>query len=83
RGLGDVYKRQVVRLIDALAQLPAGDPVYSNRGASGIDGPIATAAGVHRAGPPPTLAIVCDLSARYDLKPLALLGQAYAPLGLI
>ena len=28
----------VVRLIDALSQLPAGYPVYSNRGASGIDG---------------------------------------------
>ena len=39
----------VVRLIDALAQLPAGYPVYSNRGASGIDGLIATAAGVQRA----------------------------------
>ena len=36
----------MVRLIDALAQLPAGYPVYSNRGASGIDGLIATAAGV-------------------------------------
>jgi 2-succinyl-5-enolpyruvyl-6-hydroxy-3-cyclohexene-1-carboxylate synthase len=39
----------VVRLIDALAQLPAGYPVYSNRGASGIDGLLATAAGVQRA----------------------------------
>lgn len=44
----------VVRLIDALAQLPAGYPVYSNRGASGIDGLIATAAGVQRASARPT-----------------------------
>lgn len=36
----------VVRLIDALSQLPAGYPVYSNRGASGIDGLLSTAAGV-------------------------------------
>ncbi|MDI7507177.1 2-succinyl-5-enolpyruvyl-6-hydroxy-3-cyclohexene-1-carboxylate synthase, partial [Cronobacter dublinensis] len=38
-----------VRLADALAQLPAGYPVYGNRGASGIDGLISTAAGVQRA----------------------------------
>lgn len=56
----------MVRLIDALAQLPAGYPVYSNRGASGIDGLIATAAGVQRASARPTLAIVGDLSALYD-----------------
>ncbi len=43
------WQQPVVRLIDALAQLPAGYPVYSNRGASGIDGLIATAAGVQRA----------------------------------
>ncbi len=65
----------VVRLIDALAQLPAGYPVYSNRGASGIDGLIATAAGVQRASARPTLAIVGDLSALYDLNSLALLRQ--------
>ena len=73
----------VVRLIDALAQLPAGYPVYSNRGASGIDGLIATAAGVQRASARPTLAIVGDLSALYDLNSLALLRQASAPLVLI
>lgn len=39
----------IVRLIDALTRLPAGYPVFSNRGASGIDGLISTAAG----GPPP------------------------------
>ncbi|HAT1646014.1 TPA: 2-succinyl-5-enolpyruvyl-6-hydroxy-3-cyclohexene-1-carboxylic-acid synthase [Raoultella planticola] len=73
----------VVRLIDALAQLPAGYPVYSNRGASGIDGLLATAAGVQRASARPTLAIVGDLSALYDLNSLALLRQASAPLVLI
>lgn len=50
----------VVRLIDALSQLPAGYPVYSNRGASGIDGLLSTAAGVQRASGKPTLAIVGD-----------------------
>lgn len=73
----------MVRLIDALSQLPAGYPVYSNRGASGIDGLLATAAGVQRASARPTLAIVGDLSALYDLNSLALLHQASAPLVLI
>lgn len=73
----------VVRLVDAFAQLPAGYPVYSNRGASGIDGLISTTAGVQRATARPTLAIVGDLSALYDLNSLALLRQASAPLVLI
>ena len=73
----------VVRLIDALGQLPAGYPVYSNRGASGIDGLISTAAGVQRASARPTLAIVGDLSALYALNALALLRQVSAPLVLI
>ncbi len=63
--------------------MPAGYPVYSNRGASGIDGLIATAAGVQRASARPTLAIVGDLSALYDLNSLALLRRASAPLVLI
>ncbi|MDF7680600.1 2-succinyl-5-enolpyruvyl-6-hydroxy-3-cyclohexene-1-carboxylic-acid synthase [Enterobacteriaceae bacterium ESL0689] len=73
----------VVRLIDALARLPVGYPVYSNRGASGIDGLLATAAGVQRANNRPTLAIVGDLSALYDLNSLALLRQVSAPLVLV
>lgn len=73
----------VVRLVDALAQLPAGYPVYSNRGASGIDGLISTAAGVHGAMQRPTLALVGDLSALYDLNALALLRQSTTPLVLI
>lgn len=73
----------VVRLIDALGQLPAGYPVYSNRGASGIDGLISTIAGVQRGSAKSTLAIVGDLSALYDLNGLALLRQVSAPLVLI
>ena len=73
----------VVRLVDALGQLPAGYPVYSNRGASGIDGLLSTAAGVQRASGKPTLAIVGDLSALYDLNGLALLRQVSAPFVLI
>lgn len=73
----------VVRLIDALTRLPAGYPVFSNRGASGIDGLISTAAGVQRATAKPTLAVVGDLSALYDLNALALLRQCSAPTVLI
>ena len=83
RGQLFVGNSLVVRLIDALGQLPAGYPVYSNRGASGIDGLISTAAGVQRASARPTLAIVGDLSALYDLNSLALLRQVSAPLVLI
>ncbi|PWC18135.1 2-succinyl-5-enolpyruvyl-6-hydroxy-3-cyclohexene-1-carboxylic-acid synthase [Brenneria corticis] len=73
----------VVRLIDALAQLPQKYPVYGNRGASGIDGLISTLAGVQRGNGRATLGIVGDLSALYDLNALALLRQAPAPLVLI
>lgn len=73
----------VVRLIDALAQLPAGYPIYSNRGASGIDGLISTAAGVQRATGRATLAIIGDLSALYDLNALALLREVSAPFVLL
>ncbi len=73
----------VVRLVDPLGQLPAGYPVFSNRGASGIDGLLSTAAGVQRATARPTLALVGDLSALYDLNALALLRQVSAPFVLI
>ena len=69
----------VVRLVDALGKIPAGYPVYSNRGASGIDGLLSTAAGVQRASARPTLALVGDLSALYDLNALALLRQVSVP----
>ncbi|MEC5342255.1 2-succinyl-5-enolpyruvyl-6-hydroxy-3-cyclohexene-1-carboxylic-acid synthase [Brenneria populi] len=72
-----------IRLIDALAQLPAQYPVYGNRGASGIDGLISTLAGVQRGNPRATLGIVGDLSALYDLNALALLRETPAPLVLI
>lgn len=69
----------VVRLVDSLAQLPAGYPLFANRGASGIDGLISTAAGVQRATQKPTLILIGDLSALYDLNALALLRQCSAP----
>ncbi|KLU15627.1 MULTISPECIES: 2-succinyl-5-enolpyruvyl-6-hydroxy-3-cyclohexene-1-carboxylic-acid synthase [Xenorhabdus] len=73
----------IVRLVDALGQLPVGYPVYSNRGASGIDGLIATAAGVQRATNKPTLTVIGDISALYDLNSLALLRHLSEPMLLI
>ncbi|MEM7933901.1 2-succinyl-5-enolpyruvyl-6-hydroxy-3-cyclohexene-1-carboxylic-acid synthase [Morganella morganii] len=73
----------IVRLIDAFAQLPCGYPVYSNRGASGIDGLISTAAGVQRGSAKPALAIVGDISALYDLNSLALLRYTSGPFVLL
>ncbi len=73
----------VVRLVDAFAQMPAGYPVYSNRGASGIDGLLSTSAGVQRATARATLTVVGDLSALYDMNSLALLRQVCAPYVLL
>lgn len=73
----------IVRLVDSFAQLPAGYPVYSNRGASGIDGLLSTATGVQRATARSTLAIVGDLSALYDMNSLALLREVSAPFVLL
>ncbi|ENZ4835805.1 2-succinyl-5-enolpyruvyl-6-hydroxy-3-cyclohexene-1-carboxylic-acid synthase [Klebsiella pneumoniae] len=81
--IGDVLSQTGQPLPCADLWLGNGKAVYSNRGASGIDGLIATAAGVQRASARPTLAIVGDLSALYDLNSLALLRQASAPLVLI
>ncbi len=68
-----------VRLVDALCKLPEGYPVYTNRGASGIDGLIATMAGVAVASERPTVGVVGDISALHDLNSLALLSQVQHP----
>lgn len=72
-----------VRLADALAQLPAGYPVWGNRGASGIDGLLATAAGVARATARPLLALLGDVSALYDINSLALFRHCPAPVVIL
>ncbi|KAB8312236.1 2-succinyl-5-enolpyruvyl-6-hydroxy-3-cyclohexene-1-carboxylic-acid synthase [Erwinia endophytica] len=72
-----------IRLVNAFARLPVGYPVYANRGASGIDGLLATSAGVQLGTGKPVLAVMGDLSALYDLNSLALLRQVTAPLVLI
>ena len=46
-----------VRLVDALTKLPEGYPIFTNRGASGIDGLLATAAGIGIGADQPVVAM--------------------------
>lgn len=68
-----------VRLVDAFGRLPEGYPVYTNRGASGIDGLIATMSGVSKSTEQATVGIVGDISALHDLNSIALLRQIHHP----
>lgn len=68
-----------VRLVDALCKLPEGYPVYTNRGASGIDGLIATFAGIAKGSEQLTVGVIGDISALHDLNSIALLSQINQP----
>ncbi|WP_157097563.1 2-succinyl-5-enolpyruvyl-6-hydroxy-3-cyclohexene-1-carboxylic-acid synthase [Photobacterium sp. J15] len=69
----------IVRLLDMCGQLPQ-TATFANRGASGIDGLIATAAGVQRARQAPLLCLLGDTSLLYDLNSLALLKSSPRPI---
>ncbi|MBN2307993.1 MAG: 2-succinyl-5-enolpyruvyl-6-hydroxy-3-cyclohexene-1-carboxylic-acid synthase [Candidatus Hydrogenedentes bacterium] len=55
----------------------------ANRGASGIDGTIATAAGLADGLDAPVTAVIGDVAALHDLNSLALLRQAARPVTLV
>ncbi len=57
--------------------------VTANRGASGIDGCVASAAGYARGQSCPTIAILGDLATLHDLNSLALLRKTNTPVALI
>ena len=63
-----------IRLIDSLSAIRLQGEVITNRGASGIDGLIATAAGVAATGRDITL-LLGDLSFLHDLNSLAMLRE--------
>jgi 2-succinyl-5-enolpyruvyl-6-hydroxy-3-cyclohexene-1-carboxylate synthase len=62
-----------IRLADMFAQTRA--TIYSNRGASGIDGLLATAIGIAKKSDTSTSLLIGDASFLYDLNSLALLTQ--------
>lgn len=65
----------IARLVDMFSSLTESE-VFSNRGASGIDGLVATAVGVQRQRQRPMVVMLGDLSLLYDLNSLALLAAA-------
>lgn len=69
----------IVRLLDMFGRMPQ-TATFANRGASGIDGLVATAAGVQRACSQPMLCVLGDTSLLYDLNSLALLKEVTQPL---
>ena len=72
----------MVRLVDMLSAVP-NSFVYSNRGASGIDGLVATAAGVFKASQKPMMMLIGDTSLLYDLNSLALLSDSQPPMVIV
>ncbi|MFI3276844.1 2-succinyl-5-enolpyruvyl-6-hydroxy-3-cyclohexene-1-carboxylic-acid synthase [Vibrio sp.] len=72
----------MVRLVDMLSSISATQ-VYSNRGASGIDGLVATAAGVMKANQNPLIMLIGDTSLLYDLNSLALLTHSTTPMVIV
>jgi 2-succinyl-5-enolpyruvyl-6-hydroxy-3-cyclohexene-1-carboxylate synthase len=73
-----------IRDMDMYAD-PAGPKISAtaNRGASGIDGNIAAAAGFVHGSQTPGTAVIGDLACLHDLNSLALLNQISNPLTLI
>ncbi|PCS22264.1 2-succinyl-5-enolpyruvyl-6-hydroxy-3-cyclohexene-1-carboxylic-acid synthase [Candidatus Enterovibrio escicola] len=71
-----------IRLLDMCCCIPALT-VFANRGASGIDGLIATASGVQRVRQRPLVCLLGDISALYDLNSFSLLTRNPYPLVLI
>lgn len=72
----------MIRLVDMLSSISATQ-VYSNRGASGIDGLVATAAGVIKANQNPLMMLIGDTSLLYDLNSLALLTHSTTPMVIV
>lgn len=88
RGQLFVGNSMPARLMDMLGEAGHGPSrVMTNRGASGIDGLIATAHGFAQSARPdsdePTTLLLGDLSALHDLNSLALLGKGSRPMVVI
>lgn len=68
----------IVRLLDMVTAL-RGNRTYTNRGASGIDGLVATAAGVQRINKEALVVLLGDTSLLYDLNSLSLFTHTKTP----
>lgn len=72
-----------IRDLDAFAApRPARSTVLANRGTNGIDGSISTALGIAATGRP-TVALIGDVAALYDLGALATMRRLDLPLTLV
>ncbi|CAM4074400.1 2-succinyl-5-enolpyruvyl-6-hydroxy-3-cyclohexene-1-carboxylic-acid synthase [Shewanella aquimarina] len=73
-----------VRLYDMYAPItPVAPRIYTNRGASGIDGLLATACGIAAHKASPTTLIIGDLSQLHDLNSLALAAKQQGPFVIV
>ncbi len=71
-----------IRDLDFLKQF-FPNSVYSNRGASGIDGIISTAAGISTTNRSPVVLVIGDLSFHYDSNVLQFIKKSQIPLLII
>ncbi len=72
-----------IRLMDMLARPRLGNRCVTNRGASGIDGLLATACGFVHEYPGGLTLLLGDLSLLHDLNSLALAARAAKPLVIV
>ena len=72
-----------IRLLDWVGGHSEGMRITSNRGASGIDGLVATAAGYARGSEKPMILLMGDLSFLYDLNSMALAAASETPLVIV
>ncbi|USD64459.1 2-succinyl-5-enolpyruvyl-6-hydroxy-3-cyclohexene-1-carboxylic-acid synthase [Vibrio sp. SCSIO 43136] len=72
----------IVRLVDMLGALSARE-VFTNRGASGIDGLVATASGVQQSRSKPMVMLIGDTSLLHDINSLALMRNVSQPVVII
>ncbi|AQU85224.1 2-succinyl-5-enolpyruvyl-6-hydroxy-3-cyclohexene-1-carboxylic-acid synthase [Halomonas sp. 'Soap Lake  len=79
--IGNSLPARLMNMLGTHRQTPLR--VWANRGASGIDGLIATAYGLSSTCSEPTTIVLGDTSALHDLNSLALLKQATQPLVVV
>ncbi|MFC7368664.1 2-succinyl-5-enolpyruvyl-6-hydroxy-3-cyclohexene-1-carboxylic-acid synthase [Vreelandella zhaodongensis] len=79
--IGNSLPARLMNMLGTHRKMPLR--IFANRGASGIDGLIATAYGISCTHPQPTTILLGDTSALHDLNSLALLKQAAQPLVVV